>query len=227
MARRGISNFNMIDEDLERILAERSFDSDYAKVNAFLSHLAICHTIVTSADPKDETKFILNSSSPDELSLINGAKNYGFQFLERNIYNEIIVKNAQTNSNETYKLLNVIEFTSDRKRMTVIVRDPKGKIQVMCKGADSILIPLLANNAMNNQVKNITLQHLYQYATTGLRTLMICQKTIDDQYYRTWAKKYDQAKSSINNQEQKVKSVIAEIEFDFEVLGATAIEDKL
>ena len=167
----------------------------------FLSHLAICHTIVTSQDPKDETKFILNSSSPDELSLINGAKYYGKQFVERNIYNEIIIRNSHTGLDDTYKLLNVIEFTSDRKRMTVIVRDPDGKIQVMCKGADTILIPLLANDSHNNQVKDRTVNDLYKYANIGLRTLMICQKTVDEQFYRSWAKRYEQAKSSINNQE--------------------------
>lgn len=42
-----------------------------------------------------------------------------------------------------YKLLNVIEFTSARKRMTVIVRTQDNRIKVMCKGADSIIIPLL------------------------------------------------------------------------------------
>ena len=38
-----------------------------------------------------------------------------------------------------YKLLNLIEFDSDRKRMSVIVRDTDGKIILFCKGADSII----------------------------------------------------------------------------------------
>ena len=38
-----------------------------------------------------------------------------------------------------YKLLNIIEFDSTRKRMSVIVRDPDGKIMLFCKGADSII----------------------------------------------------------------------------------------
>jgi phospholipid-transporting ATPase len=76
-------------------------------------------------------------------------------------------------------------------------------------------------------VKDRTVNDLYKYANIGLRTLMICQKTVDDQFYRSWAKRYEQAKSSINNQEQKVRSVVLEIENNFELLGATAIEDKL
>lgn len=42
--------------------------------------------------------------------------------------------------------MNVIEFTSARKRMSVIVRTPEGQIKVMCKGADSTIIPLLAKD---------------------------------------------------------------------------------
>lgn len=36
----------------------------------------------------------------------------------------------------SYKLLNVLEFNSARKRMSVIVRDEEGKVLLLCKGAD-------------------------------------------------------------------------------------------
>ncbi len=55
--------------------------------------MAICHTIVSSRDPKDESKIMLNASSPDELSLINGAKYYGVKFVERTSSNQILIKN--------------------------------------------------------------------------------------------------------------------------------------
>ena len=42
-----------------------------------------------------------------------------------------------------FELLNVIEFTSLRKRMSVIVRTPDDKIICMTKGADSIILPRL------------------------------------------------------------------------------------
>lgn len=34
---------------------------------------------------------------------------------------------------EEYEILNVIEFTSARKRMSVITRTPEGKIKLFCK----------------------------------------------------------------------------------------------
>lgn len=59
---------------------------------------------------------------------------------ENNIILEI------NNKEVKYDLLNVIEFSSDRKRMSIVVRTPEGKIKVMCKGADSIIIPRLKND---------------------------------------------------------------------------------
>ena len=38
-----------------------------------------------------------------------------------------------------YKLLCVCEFNSTRKRMSIIIKDPEGKIILMCKGADSVI----------------------------------------------------------------------------------------
>lgn len=41
-----------------------------------------------------------------------------------------------------YELLNVIDFTSERKRMSVIIKDEKGTIRLMCKGAVSRSVSL-------------------------------------------------------------------------------------
>ena len=91
-----VSNFNMVDDNLDQILQNQGPES--SSVTQFLNSLALCHTIVTSQDPKDESKFILNTSSPDELSLINGAKFYGVQFIERNQQNQIVLKYLNQNN---------------------------------------------------------------------------------------------------------------------------------
>jgi len=62
--------------------------------------------------------------------------------------------------------------------MTVIVKAPNGEIKVLCKGADSVLCPLLNESWDNQQVKMQTLEHMQQYAVKGLRTLMICERTV-------------------------------------------------
>ena len=63
-----------------------------------------------------------NAASPDELALVNGARHMGFAFMERDEENNMIIKSWEGTAK--YKLLNVIEFDSARKRMSVIVRTP-------------------------------------------------------------------------------------------------------
>ena len=63
-----------------------------------------------------------NAASPDELALVNGARHMGFAFMERDEENNMIIKSWEGTAK--YKLLNVIEFDSSRKRMSVIVRTP-------------------------------------------------------------------------------------------------------
>lgn len=46
----------------------------------------------------------------------------------------------------TYKLLQTLEFNSFRKRMSVIVRDPEGKIILYSKGADSVIYKRLKDS---------------------------------------------------------------------------------
>ena len=84
----------MVDEHLDGILAQKvNTNNEYKNAMDFFTHLAICHTIVSSRDPRDESKIMLNASSPDELSLINGSKYYGVKFVERTNGNIINIKN--------------------------------------------------------------------------------------------------------------------------------------
>ena len=68
----------------------------------------------------------------------------------------------------------MIEFTSERKRMTVIVRNTKGTIKVLSKGADSVMAPRLNNDYKNQQIFENTRYNMEEFANSGLRTLMIC-----------------------------------------------------
>ena len=87
---------------------------------------------------------IYNASSPDELALTNAARYFGVVFQERDSANKIKIKDELKNKYIQYELLNVIEFTSSRKRMSVVVRTSDNRILVLTKGADSIIIPRLA-----------------------------------------------------------------------------------
>lgn len=168
----------MADADLEAMLASGDADSqEYKDAKAYLTHLALCHTIVSTRNPRKESEINLNASSPDELALLNAAKYYGVRFFER-VRDTIILEDmvhidpdgrsaVNTDSQGrrvpvrplAFKLLNVIEFTSDRKRMTVIVKSPEDKIYVLTKGADSVIYPLLRGDT-SEALKKQTTKHL-------------------------------------------------------------------
>ena len=80
--------------------------------------------------------------------MVQAAKQFGRKFINRDSENIIEIKNSNGES-EKYQLLELIEFTSTRKRMTVIIKDSSGKIKIMCKGADSIIIERLAETSLN------------------------------------------------------------------------------
>ena len=66
-----------------------------------------------------------------------------------------------------------------------------------------------------------------EFANEGLRTLLRGERYIDEQEYEAWNKKSQLAKLEINDREEKVAAIDDEIERDLELIGSTAIEDRL
>lgn len=103
-----VTNFNFFDEDFNSHFNNPKHEN-YEFIRRFMTHLAICHTVVSEFK---NGKNFYNASSPDELALVNAAKYFGYDFIGRDDDNNIAVKiNGKT---ETFTLLNVIEFSSDR-----------------------------------------------------------------------------------------------------------------
>ncbi|EPX74659.1 P-type ATPase [Schizosaccharomyces octosporus yFS286] len=113
------------------------------KVRIFLLSMAICHTCLPSYDEKDNI-YRYQSTSPDELALVHAAQQLGYIVIDRNMDAVSIrlhypLDNRSYPITKTYKVLNTIEFNSKRKRMSVIVRMPNGRICLFTKGADSTI----------------------------------------------------------------------------------------
>ena len=124
----------------------------------------------------------------------------------------------------------MLGFDSTRKRMTVIVRNTNDNlIYVMCKGADSVLLPLLKDKD-NPKVKALVQQTFHfmdDYAKDGLRTLLFVEKMISEEEYTEWMLQYNRASLSMIDRESEVELVCKKIETNFDLVGSTAIEDKL
>jgi len=64
-------------------------------------------------------KIIYQAQSPDENALVSAARTFGFVFDSRT-QSSITVR--LQGKEETYELLNILDFNNDRKRMSVIVK---------------------------------------------------------------------------------------------------------
>ena len=184
--------------------------------------LACCHTIVI-----DERKGTYNAASPDELALVNAAKQFGFEFKGLDADDNMLIQDHHNNKLHKYELLNVCEFNSTRKRMSVILRDPQGRIVLMCKGADSVIMERLSEKSKNSKTLENTSGYVDEYAEEGLRTLFLAEKFITEAVYQQWNNEVLAAKLEIKDREEKVAAVDEKIEVDMELIGSTAIEDRL
>ncbi|TFK89441.1 phospholipid-translocating P-type ATPase [Polyporus arcularius HHB13444] len=200
-------------------------------LNGFWTVLALCHTALVSVDP--ETGAIqYKAQSPDEAALVQAAADVGFVFRGRD--REILTLQtpfSHDGAYERYELLNILDFTSARKRMSVILRkvdehsEDDGKVYLLSKGADNVIIERLSPG-QEDFIKT-TEEHLSEFASEGLRTLTLAYKVVPESQYEAWAKRYHEATVSLDNREENVEAVSDEIEHDLHLLGATAIEDRL
>jgi len=81
---------------------------------------------------------------------------------------------------ERYELLDILEFTSARKRMSIILRkldSEDGRLFLLSKGADNVIFERLKEGAVED-LKNVTERHLAEFAGEGLRTLTLAYKVI-------------------------------------------------
>ncbi|XP_071314421.1 phospholipid-transporting ATPase IA isoform X4 [Trachinotus anak] len=189
-----------------------------AVILEFMTMMAICHTAVPE---RTDGKITYQAASPDEGALVRAARNLGFVFSGRTPDSVIV---DMLGTEEKYELLHVLEFTSARKRMSVIMRTPSGKIRLYCKGADTVIYDRLADSS---RYKEITLKHLEQFATEGLRTLCFAVADISESSYQQWQELHHRACTSLQNRALKLEESYELIEKNLQLLGATAIEDKL
>lgn len=64
-------------------------------------------------------------------------------------------------------------------------------------------------------------------ANDGLRTLVISQKLIANDYFKEWNVRYEAAKADLNDREKLMQTCINELEADMDLLAITGVEDKL
>ena len=111
-----------------------------------LSHPLHTHHTNRPTHPKEIPKY--EASSPDELALLEASAAFGVLFVHRErtkVRLQLPSDNGQHVS-ETYDWLAELEFSSDRKRMSVVLRSHEtNELWLYCKGADTVIMPLLVS----------------------------------------------------------------------------------
>ncbi|OLN88113.1 putative phospholipid-transporting ATPase DNF3-like protein 1 [Colletotrichum chlorophyti] len=329
-------------KDLLEFIALRPHSLFARRAKDYILAMALCHTCL----PEIRGGVVeYQSSSPDELAIVKAAQELGYTVVARSSSSVTLrlISDADPGAEKdmTFEILDVIDFSSQRKRMSIVVRYPDRRICIICKGADSVILPRLkmANLALQKaqDVRNSAdlehellrkseqqeprtsiggraslslrrslglqrhapgpstrpfmdrshsfeasklrksgdflrpsansrttsfeatpsspllahhtperfaflddpaiaddsavftrcFKHLDDFATEGLRTLLFAQKFISEQDYLTWKKAFDAAATSLTDRQDKIEAAAETIEQSFNLVGASAIEDKL
>ena len=219
------------------------------RVNEFLTALAVCHTVQVADQEEDATEahvnqgFVgdsglsretgftadrleYNAASPDEKALVEACEQFGVQFLGEEEAETVTcrVKDSRAKHQEVkvFTKLFVLEFDSTRKRMSVIVRYPCGRVFIVTKGAETSVLPLCLSGPIEATNRDID-----RYALVGLRTLAVACRQLSERDLAKFEQDFAAAQQAIEGREEAIQSVYADIEKGFNLLGATAVEDKL
>ncbi|CAN8096065.1 unnamed protein product [Discula destructiva] len=130
-------------DELIRYIRQRPNTVFSKKARHFILCIALCHTCLP--EKKVSGKIEFQAASPDELALVEAAQELGTVLVDRPAQRMKLHFTDEHGSfaEEEYEVLDVIEFSSQRKRMSIIIRMPSGKICVFSKGADSVILPRL------------------------------------------------------------------------------------
>uniref|UniRef100_A0A8C8DLZ2 Phospholipid-transporting ATPase n=1 Tax=Oryzias sinensis TaxID=183150 RepID=A0A8C8DLZ2_9TELE len=182
-----------------------------------------------SSGEDSEDELLYEAESPDEAALVHAARAYHCTLRARSPEN-LLVELPGIGSLPV-RLLHVLPFDSNRKRMSVVVRHPlTGELVVYTKGADSVIMDLAERpkgRKLYSHIREQTQKHLDAYAREGLRTLCIAKKVLEEEEYDVWMKRQLLAESSIENREELLLESAQRLETNLTLLGSTGIVDRL
>lgn len=183
----------------------------------FVLTLATCHGCVVDASDG----FTYLGPSPDEIALVDSARALGFAFL------------CATNNSRKLEIagnplellvLHFFAFSSARKRASIVLRH-EGRVLLLTKGADAIILERLAQGVQPFLPK--VERELQRFSLVGLRTLCIAARVLSEEDWRTIEDRFSAFRGA-NDEATLVEGLIDEhLERGLTLLGCTAVEDRL
>ncbi|KAI0525724.1 phospholipid-translocating P-type ATPase [Xylaria bambusicola] len=204
-----------------------------SRVRDVVLALALCHNVTPTMEDEDgQTITSYQASSPDEIAIVRWTESVGLRLTYRDRKRMVLESTDSGKAIVQVRILDVFPFTSDGKRMGIIVQfnqnehtsSPSlsnGEIWFYQKGADTVMGSIVAaNDWLDEETSNM--------AREGLRTLVVGRKRLSLDQYHEFSNSYQDAGLTINSREAAMQHVVSHfLENDLELLGVTGVEDKL
>ena len=173
---------------------------------------------------------VINNKDRELLKDNNSNINNLYYSLKRNnSINSINNKNENLLTNtihkQTFDKLYHIEFSSDRKRESIFVKEGN-YYKLYIKGADSIIEELL-DDSTPPAVLEKSRYFVNLFSSQGYRTLFVAMRLLTEEEYEDFIYDLNKAQSEIINKKKKLDEVYASIEKNLTLIGSTIVEDKL
>lgn len=203
------------------------------RVRDLVLALALCHNVTPTAeeDENGEPITAYQASSPDEIAIVQWTEQVGLRLAHRDRKSITLQFSPDGRNVVKVEVLNVFPFTSDSKRMGIVVRfqrsatdtrrSEEDEIVFFQKGADTVMTTIVAaNDWLDEETGNM--------AREGLRTLVIGRKPLTNQQYTAFSTAYSEASLNLQNRDSEMARVVKQhLENNLELLGVTGVEDKL
>ena len=199
-------------------------DSSQKLIEEYWKALALCHDCSIQ-----NGEYI--GMSPDNIELVKSASLQGFKFdvSESNTQFVISYINPLDDSNikdmQKFEKLRQIEFSSDRKRESVIVKEGS-TYKMYTKGADSIIEERL-DKSTPKEVLERSRYYVNLFSAQGYRTLYISMKVFKEEEWEDFSSELEQAEMDPFQKKEKLEEIYQRIENGLTLLGSTIVEDKL
>lgn len=205
-----------------------------SRVRDVVLALALCHNVtpvIEDDDGKETTSY--QASSPDEIAIVRWTESVGLRLAHRDRHSMVLESTYTGQVVARVRILHIFPFTSEGKRMGVILRFVQDLEQPVAdddsnepawfyqKGADTVMTSIVApNDWLDEETANM--------AREGLRTLVVGRKKLNVQAYQAFTTKYREASMVLHNRDAGIARVVKDhLELDLELLGVTGVEDKL
>lgn len=194
--------------------------------------LALCHNVTPTSDEEDgKVVTSYQASSPDEIAIVRWTEAVGLRLVHRDRKSMLLESTETGRPVVQVRILEVFPFTSDGKRMGIIVQFfersgilpdlSDGELWFYQKGADTVMGSIVASNDwLDEETANM--------AREGLRTLVVGRKRMSPAEYQEFKTKHSEASLAISGRDTGMQRVVSHyLEHDLELLGVTGVEDKL